>query len=141
MELSWSDVGIESYPEIAAEVISILEKESIDILCIKGDLGAGKTTFSKSFFASLGVVDEVQSPTFSLVNEYQNSNGDSFYHFDFYRIESIGEAYDIGYEDYFYSGSFCVIEWPEMIEGLLNLPKGVIFISGEGNSRNINLHI
>jgi tRNA threonylcarbamoyladenosine biosynthesis protein TsaE len=141
MELSWSDVGIENYPEIAAEVISILEKESIDILCIKGDLGAGKTTFSKSFFAALGVIDEVQSPTFSLVNEYQNSKGDSFYHFDFYRIKSIEEAYDIGYEDYFYSGSLCVIEWPEMIEGLLNLPKGVIFISGEGNSRNINLHI
>jgi len=141
MELSWSDVGVENYPEIAAEVISILDKESIDILCIKGDLGAGKTTFSKSFFAALGVIDEVQSPTFSLVNEYQNCNGDSFYHFDFYRIKSIEEAYDIGYEDYFYSGSLCVIEWPEMIEGLLNLPKGVIFISGDGNSRNINLHI
>jgi len=64
-----------------------------------------------------------------------------FFIFDFYRIKNIEEAYDIGYEDYFYSGNFCVVEWPEMIEGLLNLPKGVIFISGDGNSRNLKLYI
>jgi tRNA threonylcarbamoyladenosine biosynthesis protein TsaE len=141
MELSWSEVGLDKYPEIAAEIIAILEKENISVLCLKGDLGAGKTTFSKSLFNSLGVVDEIQSPTFSLVNEYHNENGDSFFHFDFYRIKNIEEAYDIGYEDYFYSGGLCVVEWPEMIEGLLNLPKGVIFISGEGNSRNLKLYI
>ena len=141
MELNWTGVGIDKYPEIAAEIIRILEKENISVLCLKGDLGAGKTTFSKSVFSVLGVIDEVQSPTFSLVNEYHNEKSDSFFHFDFYRIKNIEEAYDIGYEDYFYSGNLCVVEWPEMIEGLLNLPKGVIFISGDGNSRNLKLYI
>jgi tRNA threonylcarbamoyladenosine biosynthesis protein TsaE len=141
MELNWTGVSIDKYPEIAAEIIKILEKENISVLCLKGDLGAGKTTYSKAVFSVLGVIDEVQSPTFSLVNEYHNEKGDSFFHFDFYRIKNIEEAYDIGYEDYFYSGNFCVVEWPEMIEGLLNLPKGVIFISGDGNSRNLKLYI
>lgn len=141
MELTWTGVSIDKYPEIAAEIIKVLEKENISVLCLKGDLGAGKTTFSKSVFSVLGVIDEVQSPTFSLVNEYHNEEGDSFFHFDFYRIKNIEEAYDIGYEDYFYSGNFCVVEWPEMIEGLLNLPKGVIFINGDGNSRNLKLYI
>ena len=141
MELNWTGVGIDKYPEIAAEIIRILEKENISVLCLKGDLGAGKTTFSKSVFSVLGVIDEVQSPTFSLVNEYHSEKSDSFFHFDFYRIKNIEEAYDIGYEDYFYSGNLCVVEWPEMIEGLLNLPKGVIFISGDGNSRNLKLYI
>ena len=141
MELNWTGVGIDKYPEIAAEIIRILEKENISVLCLKGDLGAGKTTFSKAVFSVLGVIDEVQSPTFSLVNEYHNEEGDSFFHFDFYRIKNIEEAYDIGYEDYFYSGNLCVVEWPEMIEGLLNLPKGVIFISGDGNSRNLKLYL
>jgi tRNA threonylcarbamoyladenosine biosynthesis protein TsaE len=141
MELNWSGVGIDKYPEIANEVIEILDKERISVLCLKGDLGAGKTTFSKTLFSRLGVVDEILSPTFSLVNEYHNDKGDSFFHFDFYRIKNIEEAYDIGYEDYFYSGRLCVIEWPEMIEGLLNLPKGVIFIDGDGVSRNLKLYI
>ena len=141
MELVWTGVGIDKYPEIAVEIIKILEKENISVLCLKGDLGAGKTTFSKSVFSALGVIDEVQSPTFSLVNEYHNEEGDLFFHFDLYRIKNIEEAYDIGYEDYFYSGDFCVVEWPEMIVGLLNLPKGVIFINGDGNSRNLKLYI
>lgn len=141
MELNWTGVGIDKYPEIATEIIRILEKQNISVLCLKGGLGAGKTTFSKSLFSALGIKDEVQSPTFSLVNEYHNEEGDSFFHFDFYRIKNIEEAYDIGYEDYFYSGNLCVVEWPEMIEGLLNLPKGVIFISGDGNSRNLKLYI
>lgn len=141
MELNWTGVSIDKYPEIATEIIKVLEKENISVLCLKGDLGAGKTTFSKSLFSALGIKDEVQSPTFSLVNEYHNEKGDSFFHFDFYRIKNIEEAYDIGYEDYFYSGNLCVVEWPEMIEGLLNLPKGVIFISGDGNSRNLKLYL
>jgi len=116
MESSWSNVAINEYPQIAAEVISILETENISVLCLKGDLGAGKTTFSKSIFSALGVVDEIQSPTFSLVNEYHNDQGESFFHFDFYRIKNIEEAYDIGYEDYFYSGRLCVIECSKKLE-------------------------
>jgi len=83
MELNWTGVSIDKYPEIAAEIIKILEKENISVLCLKGDLGAGKTTFSKAVFSVLGVIDEVQSPTFSLVNEYHNEEGDSFFHFRF----------------------------------------------------------
>ena len=141
MERSWLGVGLEEYPKVALEIISILNSEGINMLCLKGDLGAGKTTFSKSLFAALDVIDEVQSPTFSIVNEYNNSEGAVFYHFDFYRVDNIDQVYDIGYEDYFYSGNLCVVEWPEMIEGLLNLPKAIIFISGEGGSRNLILSV
>jgi tRNA threonylcarbamoyladenosine biosynthesis protein TsaE len=83
-----------------------------------GDMGAGKTTFIKAVCSELGVKETVSSPTFSIVNEYEG-NGHRIYHFDFYRIKSIQEAYDIGYEEYFYSGDICLIEWPEKIEELL----------------------
>ncbi|TKC04952.1 tRNA (adenosine(37)-N6)-threonylcarbamoyltransferase complex ATPase subunit type 1 TsaE [Pedobacter frigoris] len=84
----------------------------------EGDMGAGKTTFIKAIAAALGVLDTVSSPTFSIVNEYV-AGEDVIYHFDFYRIKSIQEAYDIGYEEYFYSGHTCFIEWPEKIQELL----------------------
>ena len=83
-----------------------------------GDMGAGKTTFIKALCAQLGVKETVSSPTFSIVNEYEG-DGHRIYHFDFYRIKSIQEAYDIGYEEYFYSGDICLIEWPEKIEEML----------------------
>ncbi|MFP5079277.1 tRNA (adenosine(37)-N6)-threonylcarbamoyltransferase complex ATPase subunit type 1 TsaE [Pedobacter sp. JCM 36344] len=83
-----------------------------------GDMGAGKTTFIKTICAKLGVNDMVSSPTFSIVNEYEGK-GKTIYHFDFYRIKSIQEAFDIGYEEYFYSGNICLIEWPEKIQELL----------------------
>lgn len=141
MEKEWLEVSVLKYSEIAKEVIDMLASININILCLRGDLGAGKTTFSKSLFKSLGVVDEIQSPTFSLVNEYADKDGNSYYHFDFYRIKNLEEAYDMGYEDYFFSNRLCVIEWPEMIEGLLNLPKATIFINGEGEARNVKLII
>lgn len=82
-------------------------------------MGAGKTTLIKAVCKALQVTDEITSPTFSLVNEYKTATGGTVYHFDFYRIRSIEEAYDIGYEDYFYSGNICLIEWPEKIAALL----------------------
>lgn len=85
----------------------------------KGEMGAGKTTLIKAICKELGVTDEVSSPTFSLVNEYRTKEGKTIYHFDFYRIKSINEVYDIGYEDYFYSGNICLIEWPGKILELL----------------------
>ena len=88
------------------------------IFVFYGDMGAGKTTFIKAICAELGVQDTVSSPTFSIVNEYSCHNG-TIYHFDFYRIKSIQEAFDIGYEEYFYSGDLCLIEWPEKVEELL----------------------
>ena len=89
------------------------------IVAFYGSMGAGKTTFIKAVCEALGVTDTVNSPTFAIVNEYLAASGDSIYHFDFYRIKKIEEAYDFGYEDYFYSGDLCLIEWPELIAELL----------------------
>ena len=85
-----------------------------------GTMGAGKTTFIKAICAKLGVIDEVVSPTFAIINEYHTHNNNTLYHFDFYRINSIHEAFDFGYEDYFYSNNYCFVEWPEKIETLLS---------------------
>ena len=89
------------------------------VVVIGGKNGAGKTTLIKNLCAKLGVQDEVNSPTFALVNEYQTENLDSVFHFDFYRIKSLEEVFDIGYEDYFYGGSLCLLEWPELIDPLM----------------------
>lgn len=84
-----------------------------------GSMGVGKTTLIKEICAELGVKDVVCSPTFAIVNEYAAANGDPVYHFDFYRLKSLGEAYDLGYEEYFYSGYYCFTEWTEKVEELL----------------------
>ncbi len=85
-----------------------------------GKMGAGKTTFIKAVCEELGVAEGVNSPTFAIVNEYRSeTTGELIYHFDFYRINSLREVYDLGYEDYFYSGALCFMEWPEKIAGLL----------------------
>jgi len=90
------------------------------VVAFYGKMGAGKTTFIKALCEELGVTDVVNSPTFSIVNEYRaDESGELVYHFDFYRINRIEEAYDLGYEDYFYSGAICLIEWPELVEELL----------------------
>ena len=89
------------------------------VFAFYGSMGAGKTTFIKAVCEELGVTDVVTSPTFAIVNEYTAADGGSIFHFDFYRIKKLEEVYDMGYEDYFYSGSLCFIEWPELIEELL----------------------
>lgn len=90
-----------------------------NVIIFDGPMGAGKTTFIKEICKALGVDDVVSSPTFSIVNEYLGKANTPVYHFDFYRIKSIQEAYDIGYEEYFYSGHLCLVEWPEKIAELL----------------------
>jgi tRNA threonylcarbamoyladenosine biosynthesis protein TsaE len=100
-----------------------------NVFAFYGSMGAGKTTLIKKLCHATGVTDEVNSPTFSLVNEYLTTEGESMYHFDFYRINKIEEAYDIGYENYFYSPYLCFIEWPEKIEQLL--PEKCVYISIE----------
>ena len=89
------------------------------LIAFYGHLGAGKTTFIKALCDNLGVEDNVCSPTFTIVNEYQAASGEPVYHFDFYRVDSLKEAADLGLEEYFYSGSFCFMEWPEKIADLL----------------------
>lgn len=89
------------------------------IIAFYGGMGAGKTTFITALCNELGVQDIVTSPTFTIANEYVDTEGESVYHFDFYRINNISEALDIGLYEYFDSGCFCFIEWPEMIEELL----------------------
>lgn len=106
-----------------------------------GPMGVGKTTFIKALCNELGVVEIVTSPTFALINEYQTGSGNIIYHFDFYRIEKIEEVYDFGYEDYFYSGNFCFVEWPEKVAELL--PEDVVYVNiveNEDGSRTINVH-
>lgn len=90
------------------------------VFAFYGKMGAGKTTFVKAVCECLGVEDVITSPTFAIVNEYTSAiTGDAIYHFDFYRIKKLEEVYDMGYEDYFYGGSLCFLEWPELIEDLL----------------------
>lgn len=89
------------------------------VFAFYGKMGAGKTTFIKAVCEVLGVTDVINSPTFAIVNEYLDGNEKPIYHFDFYRIKKEEEVYDMGYEDYFYSGNLCFMEWPELIEDLL----------------------
>lgn len=89
------------------------------VVVLRGEMGAGKTTLVRAVAEALGADDQVTSPTFALVNQYRSAAGDRIYHFDFYRIDTPAEAYDLGYEEYFYSGDLCLVEWPEKIEELL----------------------
>ena len=112
------------------------------VFAFYGKMGAGKTTFIQSVCKILGTQDNVTSPTFALINEYKTDKQDSIFHFDFYRIKDIEEAFDLGYEDYLYSGSYCLIEWPEMIESILpeNIVKVKIEVAKNG-ARNISAEI
>ena len=105
------------------------------IIAFRGDLGAGKTTLIKNMCNLLGVKDNVSSPTFSIVNEYESDDERKVFHFDFYRLESEEEAFDIGVEDYFYGGNLCLIEWPSKIENLLPEKRLEIHISITGKGR------
>ncbi len=107
--------------EISEIAKKIIETVNCKILLFHGKMGAGKTTLIKELVKQLGVDEIASSPTFSLVNEYQTNTGQTIYHFDFYRINSEEEAYDIGVEEYFYSNNWCFIEWGEKVENLLPL--------------------
>ena len=110
---------LEANEKIAASVREKLRERKILALNLISSPGAGKTTLIGAILDRLGSADTVTSPTFALVNQYDTADGRPVFHFDFYRIDRIEEAYDFGYEEYFYSGNLCLVEWPEKIEELL----------------------
>ena len=111
-------------PQVAAAILDATGRRTV--VAFRGEMGAGKTTLIRAIAAALGSADTVTSPTFAIVNHYQGANRRNIYHFDFYRIEDLREAYDFGYEEYFYSGDLCLVEWPEKIERLL--PEQVVTV-------------
>ena len=114
------EIRIKSIEEIAVaakEFVAAMGDRKV--FAFYGKMGAGKTTFIKAVCEELGVEDVINSPTFAIVNEYVDGQGEPVYHFDFYRIKNLQEVMDLGYEDYVYSGHVCFMEWPELIENLL----------------------
>lgn len=132
-------ITISSLQELDDAARGFLEAaEEIAVIGFSGEMGAGKTTFIQALCRNLGVTVEVNSPTFSLVNEYFTPEGDSIFHFDLYRIETPEELFDMGYEEYFFSGSLCLIEWPEKANSLI--PDDALRVNiliGENESRLI----
>ena len=129
--------SLDELPTIAKKILEFVKKPSV--LAFYGKMGAGKTTLIKEICKQLNIETVVTSPTFALVNEYRSKNL-TVYHFDFYRINKIEEIFDIGYEEYFYSGRFCFIEWPELAEALL--PEEIIRVritADESGKRFISL--
>jgi tRNA threonylcarbamoyladenosine biosynthesis protein TsaE len=125
----------------AQDLVTQLREQPV--ACFYGEMGAGKTTFIKLLCEKMGVEDVTSSPTFSIVNEYIKGDGDSLYHFDFYRIKNLEEAQDVGVEEYLYSGDICLIEWPEMINALIpdeHLEINIKLVDGNKRSLTINTH-
>ena len=132
--------SLDRLPEAAKAVIAHLDSDGRTVVAFRGGMGAGKTTLIREIVAQLGSEDTVTSPTFAIVNQYEGSAGRRICHFDFYRIDDIREAYDFGYEEYFYSGDLCLVEWPEKIEELL--PDNVLTVSievGSDDERTITI--
>lgn len=117
--------SLDAISDAATEFIKQMKDNTV--FAFHGEMGAGKTTFIKAICEKLGVEDVINSPTFAIINEYRSDSAELIYHFDFYRINKEEEAFDFGYEDYFYSGSLCFIEWPERIESLL--PNDVVHVT------------
>ena len=119
---------MEKIREAAREFVANIGEGTV--FAFYGKMGAGKTTFVKAVCEELGVEDVITSPTFAIVNEYRSeTSGELIYHFDFYRVKKIEEVYDMGFEDYFYSGALCFIEWPELCEEVL--PKDTVKVTIE----------
>jgi len=103
------------------------------VWCFHGEMGSGKTTLIKTICRKLGVTSVMTSPTFSIVNEYVNHRGEKLYHFDFYRLKKETEAYDLGVEEYFESGQYCFVEWPELVPSLIPQKHIDIWMTDAGN--------
>jgi tRNA threonylcarbamoyladenosine biosynthesis protein TsaE len=130
-------VAVEKYKELSEKLLEAFHNRRI--FALHGPMGVGKTTLIKYLCNSLGVSGIVSSPTFSIVNEYSINNHKVIYHFDFYRIKKIEEVYDLGYEEYLYSGNYCFIEWPEKLGALLPDDCVRIFMEDVGGERVIRV--
>lgn len=133
--MKWVVEKEEELINVAKHVVASIDET---VIVFKGHMGAGKTTFIKTICKVMDVEDEVNSPTFSIVNEYFSPVKQEVFHFDFYRLESEEEAYDFGYEDYLFSGNICLVEWPEKISNLLPQKFGLIEIAEHEGKRTIH---
>ena len=138
MKSVFEKVNLNDLGRVAEYIVPLLDEYKV--ICFYGDMGVGKTTLIKEILNLIKVKDNVSSPSFSLINEYRTADSRIFYHFDFYRINHINEAFDIGTEEYLYSGNLCFIEWPEKVEDLLptDILKVNITIQNE-NERKIEI--
>jgi tRNA threonylcarbamoyladenosine biosynthesis protein TsaE len=137
---TWHEVELKDLDKVADAFVGRAGHHPVWIF--NGEMGSGKTTFIKRLCARLGVKDVMSSPTFSIVNEYRTGEDKKVYHFDCYRIRNEAEAYDIGTEEYFYSGNMCFVEWPEKIPSLIPAEHAVVTIAVENqNQRTIALSV
>jgi tRNA threonylcarbamoyladenosine biosynthesis protein TsaE len=138
--LVFKEVSLTDLKQVATAFIEQAREEKVWLF--HGEMGSGKTTFIKAICNQLGVRDVMSSPTFSIVNEYLTSNNQRIFHFDFYRIKNEAEAFDIGTEEYFYSGNYCFVEWPEKIPSLIPAARAEVFLSSENQDlRTIALSV
>jgi tRNA threonylcarbamoyladenosine biosynthesis protein TsaE len=123
--------NLDQLPQAAQQILEYAQTEKTFLFY--GDMGAGKTTLIKEICKQLGTIDTTSSPTFSIINEYKLAD-QAIFHFDFYRLKNQNEAFDLGYEDYFYANQYCLIEWPEKIPDLL--PPNYLKIEIKSNNKN-----
>ncbi|NPA36567.1 MAG: tRNA (adenosine(37)-N6)-threonylcarbamoyltransferase complex ATPase subunit type 1 TsaE [Chlorobi bacterium] len=130
--------SVEDIDTVAKQFIENYKNHKI--VAFYGEMGAGKTTFIKSLCKAMNVEDDVNSPSFAIVNEYRTTSGETIFHFDFYRLKNVDEAIDMGYEEYIYSGNYCFMEWPEKIEPVLPDERLDVFIEENPNgSRTVKV--
>ncbi len=138
--MKWRIDNLEEIKKVAADFLEYAGDRTI--FALYGPMGVGKTTFVKAIGECMGIEDDISSPTFAIVNEYGTKSGEPVYHFDFYRVNNTSEALDFGYEEYFYGGSKCFIEWPEKIDELL--PEHIVncyFSENEDGSRELRVEM
>lgn len=137
--MQFDEVELADLSSVASKILSYVDPHRV--LMFHGEMGVGKTTLILKIIEQLGAQESGSSPTFSLVNEYSSAKNEPIYHFDFYRIDSEEEIYDIGYEEYFFSGHFCLVEWPEKMGSLYPKDAVVIKIEHQGKKRRIKVNL
>jgi tRNA threonylcarbamoyladenosine biosynthesis protein TsaE len=137
MKKQFTISSIDELPVVAKEIISLLGQAHV--VCLKGKMGAGKTTLVKALINELGVTDAGSSPTFALINAYESEQNGTIYHLDLYRLNHVSEALDIGIEDLIYGNKWCFIEWPDLVEGMLDDAVEIEIEVGEDGERVVQV--